>query len=460
MKVTRLSIANFRGIREMELEFQPRLNVFAGANGSGKSTILDCLAIMFSNCRVLTTDRLDSTAQDIARGQDAFTCRLECVAIGANVATTLEYSESEMRSHFVEGDVDTPSMTSASRPISERREAIHESNDLSLGFPLVVYYPTNRAILDIPERIRGFRPAVNQLDALDGALGSYLDFRSFIARFRESEKVAAEELGTDGRWLISKEEYRELHPHVAWHVLQLKATKRAVESVVPEFTSLHVNQRPFAITIQKQGAPLNVLQLSDGEKCLIAMVGDLAQRLAIANPAMANPLEGEAVVLIDEIDLHLHPAWQRMVIPRLQMTFPNCQFIVSTHSPQVLGEVPPECVRCLYENGDQGVKFFIPKQSIGLGDGEIIEELMGTATRNAAVEDELKQVFGLIDDDKFDEARQKMAEVEKTTRGEIPELVRAQTMITMLEGESKFNLQQDADVQVERQERNETDHQE
>lgn len=423
----------------MALDFHPRLNIFIGENGAGKSSILDCLAIMFSNCRVLTTDRLDIGTPNISRGQDTFCCQLKCEAFGGYVTTKLEYSASEIRSQFIEDDTGDPDTVSTFRPIDERREAIRESNDLSLSFPLVVYYPTNRAVLDIPERIRGFRPAVNQLDALDGALGSYLDFRSFIARFRESKKIAEEEAGKDRTFPLPGIEYRNLHPHVAWHVLQLRATKRAIESVVPEFSNLHVNQRPFEITIQKHGAALNVLQLSDGEKCLVAMVGDLAQRLAMANPNLDNPLEGEGVVLIDEIDLHLHPSWQRMVVPRLRSTFPNCQFIVSTHSPQIIGEVEPECIRCLYVDGDEGVKFLIPQQSFGLDDGEIIQELMGTGTRNAAVGNDLKEVFGFIDDDEFDNAREKIAEIEKTTRGSIPELVRAETMISLLEAEAKLD---------------------
>ena len=78
---------------------------------------------------------------------------------------------------------------------------------------------------------------------------------------------------------------------------------------------------------------------------------DLARRLAIANPWLGeNALEGEGIILIDEIDLHLHPQWQRRVLPALTQTFPNCQFIVTTHSPQVLSEVPGESVFIL-ENG-------------------------------------------------------------------------------------------------------------
>jgi predicted ATP-binding protein involved in virulence len=91
--------------------------------------------------------------------------------------------------------------------------------------------------------------------------------------------------------------------------------------------------------IKKDGKELLVGHLSDGEKCMLAMIGDLARRLAIANPTMDEPLKGEGIVLIDEIELHLHPTWQKMILSKLCKVFPNCQFIVSTHSPVVLSEL-------------------------------------------------------------------------------------------------------------------------
>lgn len=82
---------------------------------------------------------------------------------------------------------------------------------------------------------------------------------------------------------------------------------------------------------------LDVLQLSDGEKCTLALFGDIARRLAIANPSLDDPLQGDGVVLIDELELHMHTSWQRKVISMLKKTFPNIQFIITTHSPQILG---------------------------------------------------------------------------------------------------------------------------
>lgn len=90
--------------------------------------------------------------------------------------------------------------------------------------------------------------------------------------------------------------------------------------------------------VEKDGEELDVNQLSQGEKSLLALVGDIARRLAILNPSLDNPLEGEGMVMIDEVDLHLHPKWQHDLIDKFVKTFPNVQFILTTHSPHVISD--------------------------------------------------------------------------------------------------------------------------
>ena len=192
-----------------------------------------------------------------------------------------------------------------------------------MSLPLVVYYPVNRAVLDIPLRIRT-RHRFDRLAAYDGALsGDRNSFRVFFEWFREREDLE-NELRTD------RAEFRDP---------QLQAVRRAVERFLPGFTGLRVRRSPLRMMVDKEREELIVNQLSDGEKCTLAMVGDVARRMAIANPGIRDPLEGEAVVLIDEIDLHLHPGWQRHIVGALRETFPNCQFLLSTHSPQILSHV-------------------------------------------------------------------------------------------------------------------------
>ena len=98
---------------------------------------------------------------------------------------------------------------------------------------------------------------------------------------------------------------------------------------------------------------LRIEQLSDGYRTTLAMVMDIASRMAEANPDMNDPLNTEGVVMIDEVDLHLHPGWQQTILLDLMRTFPNIQFIVSTHSAQVISSVKPECLRVIdWQNND------------------------------------------------------------------------------------------------------------
>ena len=92
----------------------------------------------------------------------------------------------------------------------------------------------------------------------------------------------------------------------------------------------------------QMGVDLQIDQLSGGYKAVLSVIADIAKRLSMANPDSQNPLEEDAVILIDELDLHLHPKWQKEIVDDLKRTFPNCQFIVSTHSPFVIQSLNAE----------------------------------------------------------------------------------------------------------------------
>jgi hypothetical protein len=186
--------------------------------------------------------------------------------------------------------------------------------------------------------------------------------------------------------------------------------------------------------VTKRGQPLFLEQLSDGERGLLALVFDLTRRLSVANPESNNPIaDGVALVLIDEIELHLHPKWQRDVLQRLRETFQSCQFVVTTHSPLVLGEVPARCVRFL-EFVDGKVSVTVPTEAYGMDANRILQEFMGAPVRNRQVDGELKTLFELIDQERFDEARAAIAALENKLGEDEPELTRASSLIRFLEG--------------------------
>lgn len=118
----------------------------------------------------------------------------------------------------------------------------------------------------------------------------------------------------------------------------LNAVRKSIEYFT-EFKNPRIRRQGTpTMIVEKDGEELDVNQLSQGEKSLLALVGDIARRLAILNPSLDDPLQGEGVVMIDEVDLHLHPKWQHDLIDKLVRTFPKVQFILTTHSPHIVSD--------------------------------------------------------------------------------------------------------------------------
>lgn len=143
------------------------------------------------------------------------------------------------------------------------------------------------------------------------------------------------------QWFKVQQELGKENPTALKNIEVLKS---AVSQFLPQFSNLNINEEESKtyFTIEKAGTTLSIKQLSDGEKGVLALVLDIARRLSQANPGLENPLQdGQGTILIDELDLHLHPKWQRSIVENLTRVFPSCQFIVTTHSPQIIGEVNP-----------------------------------------------------------------------------------------------------------------------
>lgn len=206
---------------------------------------------------------------------------------------------------------------------------------------------------------------------------------------------------------------------------------RAIEKFVPEFSNLRINRSERGVVqmlVDKNGRVFDIGQLSDGEKNLIALVGDIARRLTIGNPDSNDPLEGSGVVLIDEIDLHLHPKWQRIVSEKLTEVFPNCQFVISTHSPQVISHIPKDDGRILLLKSVNDEIDVEVVEAYGLDANRILNELMETDERPSNIKKDLTEVFELIDEDKLGVAKEKIKELNEKI-GDDSELEYAKTII-------------------------------
>jgi len=411
MRVKQLKINNFRVINKLFIDFgNTQTNVLVGVNGCGKTSILDCLAILLSRLIGRVESKQGTgrffTDNDITNGsKETFN---EIIITYQNQDYNFRVTKTK------KGREQTKQTITNLTEIKTLAKIIRESldEDAFASIPLVVFYPVNRAVLDIPLRIRQ-KHIFDQLAAYEGALvGGPRDFRLFFEWFREREDLENE---------IRIEKKKNLDPH-------LEAVRNAVSSLLPGFTNLRIRRSPLRMTLEKEGTELIVNQLSDGEKCLLAFAGDLARRLAIANPSLTNPLKGYAIVLIDEIELHLHPSWQRNIIPSLESTFPNCQFIVTTHSPLVLSHIKPEGVHIL-EMTEEGVELRKITSSYGRDSNLILEEIMGVPERPEEIKDKLRMYFNLIDKSNFLEANQLRNYLEAIIGPDEPEFAKADVLI-------------------------------
>ncbi len=418
MELKQLNLADFRPFRKLDIEFGKHLTVFVGVNGAGKTSILDALAILLSRLfgRIRSTKGTGRffTDADIRKRAKETANSVKIEFNGEPFSWRVAKTRRGRKKQTI------TNLTSIRGIVDQIYDALDENEKSSV--PLAVFYGVNRSVLDIPLRIRT-RHEFDQLAAYDQSLtGGRNDFRRFFEWYRgredfENEKRlhSVEEVAANA--ILQQAGYRDF---------QLQAVRRAIKALTG-FSDPRIRRNPLRMEVQKGDQHLDVRQLSDGEKCLLALVGDLAHRLAITNPDVENPLKGQAIVLIDEVELHLHPEWQHRIIPRLLETFPNCQFVLTTHSPQVLTHVRCRNIWCLVPK-EQGLEAVRPDGTYGQDSNFLLKTLMGSDYRPKNIDKDINRLFALIRED-TSEARTLLSRLKAEIEGESPDIVRAQILL-------------------------------
>ena len=324
MILKRLRLEHYRRFSYTEVEFAKRLNVFVGINGAGKSSVLSAISTLLTwYVRRLVSPNGNGAGALINEKDISKDAVSSAITLNVEVEGRKELLWSITRS--VKGSP----IFDVKSDLRELNEYIKNLRERKLeSVPIIAYYSVNRSVVDVPLRIKKHHE-FSILSAYDDAFDRAADFRRFFEWFRECEDVENERIADT---LMSGGV-----PYLANN--ELSAVRRALNQFLPEFSEWKIRRTPLRMEVNKNGVRLNIEQLSDGEKCMIALVGDLARRLVIANPNQDNPLLGNGIVLIDEIELHLHPEWQKSILPRLLRAFPNVQFIVTTHSSLVLAQL-------------------------------------------------------------------------------------------------------------------------
>lgn len=417
MRVVRLKIANFRPVETAELAFQPGFNLIVGVNGVGKTTVLDALsfclrAVVRESVRRITRgDRF--TNDDVRVGADALDIECE-TQIGDK---TYRFLVHKSRATTVAQEKKAGQVREQVHETPDREEFIGDAPKLPKGMgpggrPFAVLFSTNRAVPTERAPSKGV--------AGGGIPAAYAE--AFSSRELRLVEFAS--------WLRAQQALRREKPSIQ---RVLDAFEGTVRRFLAGYSNLRVSDDdPPKLLIDHGKTTLSARQLSDGERGTLAMVLDLTRRLAQANPELNDPAaEAEAVVLIDELDLHLHPKWQRQIVRDLTAAFPRCQFIATTHSPQIIGEVSRERI-LIIEAG----QVYSPEQSFGVDSSRILEEIMDTRPRSQSVDDLLAKLARAVADEKLDDARELIAKVEAQVGENDPEVTRARTLMAFLERKS------------------------
>ncbi|UQS18149.1 AAA family ATPase [Pseudomonas sp. HS6] len=375
MKIDSLKLTNVGRFNDITVHLAPlsgshsNVTVFVGINGAGKTTLLKalttCLSWLIARIRTRKGNGSHIAEEDIRNGTPAAIVSI-AVAEPAHPRVNPESDPDEEDDVFVWG---------MSHSKQEGKTALHSSledvnllayhyrtlltADDSASLPLIAYYPVERSVLEIPLKIKSGQ-TFDQLAGYDDSLKHSTDFRRFFEWFREREDSENESGISDSA--LNEIAQKLGAESEAWKTLsnlkassrdsQLTAVRSAIAAFMPGFTNLRIQRRPrLHMAIDKDGVTFNVAQLSQGEKSMLALVGDIARRLAMMNPSLDNPLHGNGIVLIDEIELHLHPNSQLSLISQLSKTFPNCQLVLTTQAPAMLSETQDTLVYLL-NNGE------------------------------------------------------------------------------------------------------------
>ena len=438
MRVTSLKLTNVRAVETAEFRFQPGFNLIVGVNGVGKSTVLDALRICMSRILPSTTESrakaMSFATGDIRSGFPFLDAELS-VTIGVDEfrftrrqwREVLAADEDENLKKLRREILDSERLRDRKRNLLRELDESHGVSDTdafapsktelksaaytALIAPNCVFFSTNRSVASYVSNAKS-RAAGGKSAAYAEALVPRPMYLAQIADWMRVQKALAKEQSTAER--------------------HLQVLRSAVDRFLPNYENLRPSdEKSSRLLIDQGGIELDVGQLSDGERGVLALVLDLARRLSQANPSLEDPLsKGHAIVLIDEIDLHLHPRWQRQIIHKLTTTFPRCQFIATTHSPQVIGEVEHNRIHIIADG-----EVYSPTHSFGVDSSRVLEEIMDAPPRTTEVEELLTKVSREVGKQRYEDARGLLAQLVSRLGESDPEVTRMRTLLDFMEGE-------------------------
>ena len=353
LKINKLYLNNYRCFKDFTIDFHDQLTVLVATNGKGKTAILDAIAVAFGtfvNSTGLARGSVfhRSDVQKI-KARETKTNEMEEVyplVLEANGLINNEDTHWSRELHKPKG----ATTTKDTKPLIQygqdiRKKVVQKVDEI---LPLISYYGTGRLWglkkITLNKKQHETSRLSGYIDCLD-PLSSYKSFESWYVDICLAELELKIEEIEKNNLDISNNEFTVIR----------KSIQQAVNHIVEKNTGwkdIVYKKRAETIVAQNETfGELSLMQLSDGIRNMIGLVADIAYRAVKLNPHLENaPKQTPGIVLIDEVDMHLHPKWQQTVLTDLTKAFPNIQFIVTTHSPQVLSTVKKEQIRILGDN--------------------------------------------------------------------------------------------------------------
>ncbi|MBW7568009.1 AAA family ATPase [Chromobacterium subtsugae] len=401
---------DFRRFSHFELNFDEYLTVIIGDNGVGKTSIVDGMAKIISWIPS-TIEKEGKAAQRISL-LDIKNDSARYAEVGADfVLERNNYYSSALKRAVLGAEEKQDSNLEEIRELADLYRITNSHFQINL--PVFAYYSTIRSKSKVDSNLgvvvnanpssrlyaykdclggegdissfskwfiffagEGVKPpsAENSLVTIDGSIGDE------IKRLVESGLVAED----SPLWALYKNSVPELK-NLALGNNQaeeyINIVKKALKAALPEVQDVFVDLKRAGFAIKIENREVSFNQLSDGQKSIFLIVADLSRRMIMLNPNRENPLDGKGIVIIDEIEMHLHPRWQQHIILKLRSIFPKIQFIITTHSPQVLSTVDKNSIRQIVLNseGDPVVQP-VTWQTKGVGSVDILAHIMSTSS--------------------------------------------------------------------------------
>jgi predicted ATP-binding protein involved in virulence len=433
MKINQLEVSNFKLFAEKTFTFHPSFNLIVGVNGSGKTSLLKAISVALggwahaylkndSNLRPI----LDSEIRElqIDKRFDKTKATLITAHGIADVVDRYGSSKPDRQVMWSRAKIEGANLTFiASSRINYGSGRDYLINFENLGSDILKYLEDrgtfNLPLIAVYECDRLWLPKT-ALDQTTVAKQKIAKFDGYVDCFHTGANHQS-----IGEWLL-KHELASLQQKT--DTPYLKSIHAAAKAAIDDCKDFRFDFEEGRVLLDfKDGTTKAFEHLSDGQRTMLGLFCDIARRAAILNPHLGEEASAKTkgVVLIDELDLHLHPKWQRRIIGDLKRIFPKIQFICTTHSPQLIGQAKPEEIILLDEAGEQTMH---PHQSLGMDSNWVLRHIMGSEDRDPAIAQKMDSLFDAIEHGDFEAAKSQLQQL-RSEIGEHPELTEADALI-------------------------------